>query len=130
MRKARNRYERSRQVLAWLEAEWPAGRKVELIWVDEIKDQDERTGKPYHCHGQTYREGRHLVIELSRKKCRTWEGTTETLIHEWCHAVQWGPAALEEKTEHHPAWFYTLYGEIMNRWDHDHGWEQANEYPF
>ena len=128
MRKAKNRFERSRQVLGWLKSEWPAGRKVELIWVKEIPYED--GGKIEQASGQTYREGRHLVIELSMRKCRTWEDSTHTLIHEYAHAVLWGPASIEESVEHHPVQFYALQGEMENRWDHDHGWEHANEFPF
>ena len=130
MRKAKNRYERSRQVLGWLSSGWPVGRPVELIWVDEIAELDEDSGKSYQCHGQTYREDRHIVIELSMKKCRSWESATKTLMHEYVHAVQWGPASIEMKTEHHPITFYAQLGEIENRWDQDHGHEQANEFPF
>ena len=128
MRKAKNRFERSKQVLGWLKNGWPPGRRVELIWVKEVVAEEE-DGRMHQCHGQTYREGRHIVIELSLKKCRSWEGSTETLIHEFCHAVLWGPAAIENSCEHHPVQFYALQGEIMNRWDHDHGWEHANEFP-
>ena len=130
MRKAKNRFERSKQVSGWLQANWPAGRKVELIWVKEVVDIDPDTGKPHQCHGQTYREGRHLVIELSLRKCRSWEDSTKTLIHEHVHAVLWGPASLEAISEHHPVTFYALLGEIENRWDHDHGWEEAFAFPF
>lgn len=132
MRKAKNRFERCRQVQGWLESSWPAGRKVELIWVKEVVDVDEHSGKRHQCHGQTYREGRALVIELSLRKCRDWEGSTKTLMHEWAHAVQWGMASIEadERTEHHPIWFYSLLGQIEDRWDHDHGWDQANEFEF
>ena len=115
--------------MGWLNESWPAGRKVELIWVKEVTYEDEDS-KHHQCHGQTYREGRNLVIELSLKKCRSWEVSTETLMHEWVHAVLWGPASLEESCEHHPVTFYALMGEIQNRWDHDHGWEQANEFDF
>lgn len=127
MRKARNRFERSKQVLAWLKAGWPPGRKVELIWVKEIVYDDE-DGASHQCHGQTYREGRNLVIELSMRKNRNWEGSTDTLIHEFVHCVLWGPASIEETCEHHPVTFYALQGEINNRWNHDCGWEQANEF--
>jgi|TARA_R110000824_G_scaffold87037_8_gene214875 hypothetical protein len=125
VRKARNRFERSKQVLGWLQSEWPAGRRIEMIWVHEIIDEDASC----HCHGQTYREDRHIVIELSMRKCRTWEQMNSTLIHEYVHAVQWGLASIEHHTEHHPPTFYTLMGEIQNRWDHDHGYEQASEFP-
>ena len=132
MRKARNRFERCRQVLGWLESNWPAGRNVELIWVKTVEDVDEDTGKVHQCHGQTYREGRAMVIELSLKKCRDWDTSTKTLMHEFAHVVQWGMAAVEldERTEHHPIWFYALLGEIENAWDHDHGHEAANEFEF
>ena len=63
------------------------------------------------------------------RKCRTWEQMNSTLIHEYVHAVQWGLASIEHHTEHHPPTFYTLMGEIQNRWDHDHGYEQASEFP-
>lgn len=130
MRKARNRIERSRQVLNWLISEWPPGRRVDLEWVGEIVDVEEPSGKHSQCYGQTYRDGRGIIIQLSLKKCHSWEGAADTLIHEYVHAVQWGPASLEGSGDDHPVSFYALKGEIENRWFHDHGWEQANEYPF
>lgn len=92
--------------------------------MDEILEGDQQ------CWGQTYREGRELVIELSIRKCRTWEGMVATLCHEWVHSILWGPASIEYTCEHHPVHFYTLEGEITKAWNYDGGSEKAKEYPF
>ena len=131
MPKARNCQERCRQVLAWLEEEWPCGRTVILEWAPEVVEIDTTTGKKHQCYGETWRDGRVMRIVLSLRCCRKWKDATATLIHEYVHAMFWGPARIEfdERVNHHPMAFYVQEGEILDRWNHDHGAEQASEYP-
>ena len=130
MPKARNVAERCRQVLAWVESEWPSGRIVTLHWRREIVDKDTKTGKRHQCHGETWRDGRVMHIALSRKKCRRYTDAVETLIHEYVHVLQWGPASLEhcETLDHHPSVFWVQQGEILDRYHHHGGAEEASEY--
>lgn len=128
MRKLKNRFERSRQILAWLKHEWPCGRPVELRWVKEIAEDGEQ-----YCAETTRTTGsRVLLITLSKRKCRAWDATAETLIHEYAHILTWGPASLEHHTrcDDHPVWFYACEGELLNVWNHHHGWEHSKEFPF
>ena len=107
-----------------MQEEWPCGRPVELVWADSI----EYDGEVY-C-GETWREGRTIVISLSKRKCRTWDAMIETLIHEYTHAIQWGPASVEShrNCKHHPAAFYAQQGEILDEWNHKGGHIEANRY--
>ena len=124
MPKARNRFQRADQLLAWMQGEWPCGRSVRLRWRNELRH------KKQTYYGETWRETRGLVIDLSKRKCRTWDSMIDTLIHEYVHCIQWGPASIEHDTrcDHHAEAFYAQQGAILNRWHHDHGHEQANEY--
>lgn len=129
MPRARNVKERCNQVLNWLEEEWPCGRDVRLRWVKEIVEKD-TTGKAFQCYGETWRDGSRMVIDLSKRKCRRYTDATTTLIHEYVHCMFWGPARLEhdERVNHHPMAFYVQEGEILDRWNHDHGAEHAGEF--
>ena len=124
MAKARNVEERCAQILRWLESEYPCGRTVVLSWRKELGK-----GK-IHWDGETTREGSVLRIILSRKSCRQWRYAIDTLIHEYAHCIQWGMAKTEthEKLKHHPAAFWAQYGEISDRFNHDHGAEESKEF--
>lgn len=126
MPKARNRFERARQALAWLLHEYPCGRPVRIRWRKEIKD------KKGQYFGETRREGSEIVVYLSKRLCRTWFLTVDTLIHEYVHGRQWPLARIEEhpRCGHHPPAFWAEEGEIKDRWYHDHGNEQANDFTF
>ena len=132
MPKARNRFERSRQVLNWLEHEWPCGRPVILRWRSELSERDE-DGKKWQAWGETVREpgSPALTIYLSKRKNQTWVETSATLIHEYAHCILWTPASVEHdcRLDHHPPWFYSCEGHILDRWNHDHGSEHASEFP-
>jgi hypothetical protein len=119
-------------VMAAFRQAYPEMPEIQNQQMKRVVDQyDDDDGKPYDCHGETWREGRGLVIDLSERKCRTWQDTVATLIHEYCHCVLWGPASIEfdERVDDHAPHFYTLEGTINNRWDHDLGSEEANEFP-
>lgn len=125
MPRARNRWQRATQVLRWIEANWPIGRPVRIEWVDLIIDEAAED----ECYGQCYREGRSIVIEIARRRNPTAKDTIDTLIHECVHAILWPTASAEERQAHHPPAFWAQYGEIRDRFDHDHGWEESKEYP-
>jgi hypothetical protein len=106
---------------------WPCGRPVRLRWRKELRD------KKATYYGETWREHARpgLVIDLSERKCRTWDQMIDTLIHEYTHCLLWGPSSLEHdpRCDHHSEAFYAQQGVILNRWHHDHGADQASEYP-
>ena len=126
MPRARNRFQRCEQVLAWLVAEYPCGRPVSIEWKPQLKD---KTGE-WMAH--TVRRGRALEIHMSRRMLRTWMESVDTLLHEYAHAVLWGVAGQEtdDTGRHHPPAFWAQYGEISDRWNHEGGHEEANEYGF
>ena len=108
-----------------MEATWPTGRRIELVWVDQIEDDDGNVDK--HAVAQTYREGACIVIEMIPVRCP--HCLISTIQHEFAHAKLWGHGKVEHKGEIHPPHFWMLLGEIADRWAHDHGAEQANEFP-
>lgn len=124
MPRARNRFERCRQVLRWLESEYPCGRKISIRWHPELRD---KTGE-WDAH--TVRNGRALEIHMSSRKCPTWTTAVDTLIHEYAHALLWGVSQQESSDEstHHPPEFWAAYGRISDRFHHDHGAEESCEY--
>lgn len=118
MPRARNRYERCRQVLRWILAEWPAGRRVQLDFAKKLEDG---------IAGECYRERRTIVIRLLDQRC--CRCLIDTLIHEAAHAILWPVSLAELRVEHHGPEFWALYGQITDRFDHDHGAEQSMDYP-
>lgn len=117
--KALNRFQRVQQVLNWIDHEWPIGRPVVIKWRAKLEDD---------CAGMTCRDGKSLVIYLSKKRNRTWHDSVDTLIHEAAHCILWGMASVEDRTAHHPPSFWSLYGEIRDRFDHDHGAEESEDF--
>lgn len=123
---ARNRYQRANQVLAWCMDNWPIGRKVRLEWVDELWDDEEER----YYEAETGREGRDLIITLSRRDNRTWKETADSVMHEYTHCIQWPVAGPHEDThDHHPPAHWAQYGEIVDRYHHHHGCEDCSLYP-
>ena len=131
-RKPRNRFERCGPVLAWLIHEYPCGRPVRLAWKKEILHTDEETGKVIHCWGVADRVGKSMVIQMSKRKCRTWTETIEILIHEYVHCMQWGLASVERhpKIEEHPDAFGAQYMSITRRYQSGGGAEESSGYEF
>lgn len=117
--KALNRSQRVQQVLNWIDYEWPIGRPVVIRWRAKLEGD---------CAGMTCRDGKSLVIYLSKKRNRTWHDSVDTLIHEAAHCILWGMASVEDRTAHHPPSFWSLYGEIRDRFDHDHGAEESEDF--
>lgn len=127
MPKAKNRFERADQILAWLQHEFPADRGAFLRWRAELKERNPDTGKIEQIYAISDRVGRDIEITLSRRMCRTWELVAETLIHEYVHVLDWGMAHYEHVKEHHPLAFYLKEAEIRWRWYEDHGCELSKE---
>jgi len=119
MPRARDRFARCEQALRWLVSEYPPGRRIRLEWVDVFH------GEP-SVVGQTFREGGEIVIELRRLRCRSC--LLETLMHEYSHAASWPVASAELTAPDHPPAFWALFGEISDRWHHDGGSEESQEF--
>ena len=117
--------ERMVQLVQWLSVEYPFGRKVLVRWRS-------RLGTAGDEYGITYRVGKRIEIYLSRYKCRRYSDAIDTIIHEWVHAMHWPMANAEYIPEHrhHPPAFWAQYGEIIDRWSHQGGADEANEYPY
>lgn len=105
---------------------WPIGRKVRLEWVDELWDDEEER----YYEAETGREGRDLIITLSRRDNRTWKETADSVMHEYTHCIQWPVAGPHEDShDHHPPAHWAQYGEIVDRYHHHHGCEDCSLYP-
>lgn len=130
--KPSNRYERCDQILAWLTHEYPCGRKVKIVWRDEILIRDEETGELREHWGTADRVGRSMVIEMSKKKCRTWTESVDILIHEYVHCMLWGLASVEAhpKLEEHPPAFDAQCSAITGRFHRNGGSEESYGFPF
>ena len=81
-------------------------------------------------YGDTYRDGRQIIIRLNQKLNRRRRDAWETLLQEWCHAMEWKgsywethPENVEGERDHTPA-FWAQYGEIYEWFFHQNaGWE-------
>jgi hypothetical protein len=125
MPRARNRAQRAIQVLRWIDANWPIGRPVEIVWVDRLYDQEKRE----EYDAETERVGRRIRMQISRRRNRTWRETADTVIHECTHAMQWpvaGPA--ETALDDHPPSFWAQKGEIDDHFHHRGGYADADEF--
>ena len=115
---------RCQQALRWLIHEYPCGRNVKLGWRSQLGAHKKR------YDGETVRRGKTLWIILSRRECYTYKFAIDTVIHEFCHCIQWGMAAIEanDRVPHHPPSFWAQYGEIRDRFDHDNGSEESRDF--
>lgn len=117
MPKARNRYDRSVQVLRWLKTEFPLERLKRIEWKPELKD-----GKD-DCHGWVVERGDDLIIQLSDSLCRTRSQSIETVIHEAAHASLWDAGL----GYFHGDKFWIRYGRMQDAYDH-HGWSDSQSF--
>jgi len=105
-----------------MEATWPCGRPVRIRWTPTL-------GPKGKYSAQTQRSGTGMLITMSRRRNRLYEIAIDTIIHEYVHCHQWGPARAELlQPDDHPPAFGALYWEILDRFHHQGGDEEASEY--
>lgn len=124
---ARNRWGHCHQVLAWIDHVWHIGRPVHLTFPELIEPDDGVSDDP--MYGETWREGRTLIIAISTRNNITWRETVQTLIHEATHALQYPPAKAELTRRHHGGEFWVKFGEIWERYDTRAGYKKVIEFP-
>lgn len=122
MRKPRNRFDRSVQVLRWLLSEFEFPRKMKLRWLSQIPPDK---NSPHGYHGYVHEKGKKLEIVMCAKSNRSRIGTIHSIIHEAAHAYLWDEGL---GMQHGPR-FYQVYGEFQDAFDH-HGYIDCNIQPF
>tara|TARA_R110000787_G_scaffold219116_2_gene327850 strand:- start:402 stop:794 length:393 start_codon:yes stop_codon:yes gene_type:complete len=109
---------------------FPTGMSVYIEWLPQIRYWDKAAKKWRHVYADIGRVGRRLRIRMSAYMNRTKRGAQDTLIHEFCHAIDWKtatwenhPANADGERDHPPA-FWAQYGEIYEWFYHDGGRER------
>lgn len=119
---ARNRIDRSVQVLRWLLDEFDFPRKLSLLWLDEIEGDAD---SPLGYHGFVREKGKRLEIVMCAKANRTRSETIESVIHEAAHAYLWNEGL---GFQHGPK-FWQVFGEMRDAFDH-HGYIDSATQPY
>jgi hypothetical protein len=89
------------------------------------KDEAERG-----IYGLCSQHGRHFVISLSLRRCRTVTEACETLLHEWAHACSTRHDKIERLRRDHDIHFDVTYGKIYRHFTDDGGREESGNYPW
>jgi hypothetical protein len=120
MPKARNRWERCRQILAWAKTEFPIPPETELAVAAKIYYRKEE------CGGLTGRGGpnRSMRIALSSSACPNEFCAVMVLEHEMAHAATYD----EGKGILHGPRFHEMHGRIQDAFEH-HGISDADTFP-
>ncbi len=77
--------------------------------------------------GSTYRKGRKLTIVLN--SFYPLSALTDTLNHEWAHAMVWPQAAVENYHPPHSAAWGVAYATIVSAWADEAGVYESRRYP-
>ena len=102
----------------WLNSNHPTPYPVRVRWVKKIAA--DRGSPPWHVKigdvGECYWADGKITILLSARLCRTYMVATETLHHEWAHAVVMKNARVHNHPantkEEHPDEWALAYGKI------------------
>ena len=118
----------------WLEEHYPTAYPVEVKWVAKIpvekEDEESYTARERErgYYGYCVRDGKKYVIKLSLRRCRTLAEATETLMHEWAHALTWG---LEAQNKHrksdHDDPYWLEYGRIYRHYVEGDGYDEVRK---
>lgn len=120
------------QALQWAQKEFPTAYPVRVEWRAKlpikpgkgVTVEDVRSG----YWAETVRRRRTFVILMSRRRLRQYEVAIDTFLHEYAHAMTWGPAVLETRAEPHRGAWPIAYGDLYASWTDDHGWELSREF--
>ncbi len=126
------RMQRVGAVTAWLRTHYPTAYPVEVRWIAKLahdpsdKHQLSAHEKAMGIYGYCDRIGKMFRILLSKRRCRTLSETTDTLIHEWAHAVSWG---LEGQNNHrescHDDEYWLVFGRMYRHYYEGKGWSEV-----
>jgi hypothetical protein len=121
MPKARNRFERSVQVLRWVDSEWDFPLPVSLRWEEKIPGDEEA---PHGLHGYVEEDGGRLYVYLCAASNPSRSIAVDSLLHELAHCLLWA----EGLGLRHGPRFWQQFGELMDAFDH-HGFEDSASFP-
>lgn len=126
------RAQRVTAVANWLRVHYPTAYPVDVRWVPKLAHDpiDKHQLSAHEADMGIYaicdRQGRRFKILLSKRRCRTVADATETLIHEWAHAVTWG---LEGQNRHRPSGhddqYWLVYGGMYRHYYEGTGWSEV-----
>lgn len=126
------RAQRVAATTSWLRAHYPTAYPVDVRWVPKLAhDPTEKHQLSAHeqsmgIYANCDRIGRRFKILLSKRRCRTLAETTETLLHEWAHALTWG---LEAQNNHrkscHDDEYWIVFGRVYRHYYEGTGWSEV-----
>lgn len=114
-RSPRNSWERAVQVMRWLKAEFALPADLGMELVDDIDGGD--------TFGQVIMRKGKLIVQLSRRACKTRHDYVLNAIHEAAHV------ALQQHGvgDYHGPQFWQMYGQMVDAFDH-HGHDDSKAY--
>lgn len=116
------RFERAEQVLRWLRDGWPLNRPIRIKWVARLIDDTAEANREKDYTAELFLREDGFEIQLSRRCCRTWEATIDTIIHEYAHAMVWDVPHF-----HGRAWG-AEYGELYEAFHDGTGWRDSRKF--
>ena len=126
------RAQRVNAVASWLRVHYPTAYPVDVRWVPKLaSDTSEKHQLSAHeqdmgIYAMCDRVGHRFKILLSKRRCRTLAEATETLLHEWAHAVTWG---LERQNRHRPSChdnaYWLVFGQMYRHYYEGTGWSEV-----
>ena len=121
---AKTRRGRLRQIEGWLRANFPTAYPV-TVTVARLGKPDAKLGD----YGEFSRRGKRCYIRIDNRL--TWHPATETLLHEWAHAVSLKHDNLESRRAggaHDEGWGLN-YARIYRRYFDEDGVIESRGFP-
>lgn len=117
----RKKTERWKQILRWLEHDYPAPFPVKLVF----GVPDDGIAESFELEGDKNR-----VIYIMLDDRRSWRDGIHDLLHEYGHALTWpiSKRQFEHAGKEHPASFWGAYGEVYSDFFDEDGSDKSQEY--
>jgi len=125
---ARSNRDRILQISRWLAVTFPTPYPTTVRCVKKIaappgvKGVERRIG----CQGETYQDGRKIIIRIAVRRGIPRMSTVDTLLHEWAHALL-ADQEQEAIGGHDVAWG-KAFGKIYHRYIDDGGYKASEDY--
>lgn len=133
MSQARSNKDRVHQIARWLAAEFQTPYPVTVRCVKKIAAHrnDNLVIRKTGYYGETERVGRRIIIRVAVRPSISRYSMTDTLLHEWAHAVSLRHDIIEDKRLDHGAHddeWGLAHGKIYRRFYDDGGSEDSENY--
>lgn len=115
--------ERLRHVEAWLRENFPTAMPVRV----RVEKLARLEGRPLDGESYVDGTGRRIAIRISRDLERS--AATETLLHEYAHAMVWPTAFAERhrcRVEDHSEVFWAAFGRLYRAFYDGTGWKDCS----